>query len=65
MAKELKLYKCMFDVVVYTREDFPAKQGVIDGTKNILIDTNIKRLRVQMHKQVDDLMDMAERTYKE
>lgn len=65
MAKGLKLYKCLCQLAVYTGEDFPTKDGKLKAPINILTDTNIKRLRVQMHKEVDGLMDMAERTYKD
>ena len=65
MKKGPMLYKCLCQLAVFMGDNCPIKQSEIGYPLNILTDTNMKRLRMQMHKQVDDLMDMAERTYEE
>jgi len=66
MKKKIpKLYKCLCQLAVYTGKDFPTPDGKLSLPVNILTDTNIKRLRMHIHKEVDDLMDFAERTYEE
>jgi hypothetical protein len=51
---------------IFSGKNSPEVDKMIENPVNVLLsDPNIKRLRYQMHKQVDDLMDMAERTYEE
>lgn len=64
--KASKLYKCLFKMEIFTGKNSPEVDKMIENPINVLLsDPNIKRLRYQIHKQVDDLMDMAERTYEE